>query len=127
MASIKKLSLQDLTFLHETVLNDKPLPESWAIFKEEVSLNLVLLHTWTTDIKIKSDLGSCTVDRDKLLLMLTILNSLLDRMISSDECPYHVVCGREFQMDMNKLLVRSIDGCVNICSFTDICMHFCTC
>ena len=107
MASIKKLSLQDLTFLHETILNDKPLPESWTIFQEEVSLNLVLLHTWTTDIKIKSDLGSCTVDRDKLLLMLTILNSLLDRMISSDECPYHVVCGREFLMDMNKLLVRN--------------------
>ncbi len=106
MASVKKLSLTDLTFLHETILNDKPLPDSWAIFKEEVSLSLVLLHTWTTDVKVKPEIGTCAVDRDKLLLMLTILNSLLDRMISSDECPYHVVCGREFLMDMNKLLVR---------------------
>ncbi len=105
MASVKKLSLQDLTFLHETILSDKPLPESWTIFKEEVSLSLVLLHTWTNDVKIKPEIGTCSVDRDKLLLMLTILNSLLDRMISNDECPYHVVCGREFQMDMNKLLV----------------------
>ena len=107
MASIKKLSLQDLTFLHETILNDKPLPESWDIFKEELSLSLVLLHTWTTDIKIKTDLGACSVDRDKLLLMLTILNSLLDRMIGSAECPYHSACGKEFQMDINKLLVST--------------------